>query len=303
MAQDATEAMGELMNAVGGVPEGLIATANAYIAADASSTPGNGSNWQKLPVPGYGATRFPRPDQSSANGYMDIETVERNPAWVSLQQLNNPFQLLMDFFPRGHQDLLTTARDAWQAISARVDDLSQDLNTVLDSLTVNQNATTTPRGGSFPGRLTQQQVGGWRKAMVSYCNAIRGASEFGSQGLPAHPPGLIGKCADELAALCDKHIAAINTTRSKIEHRLADGAGVVILGAILSETADRELRARHRHRPHRGYERQQHGGQRARRPDHLEVQPEPQPALLRDDLLPDELSSPPLRWSGPESVR
>ena len=233
IAQDMVNGICDLLASIGGVPEGLITTANNYAAADAASTPGGSA--QHVAVPAYGAVSLPRPAQSSDHGYLDIETFGSNPGFVAVKQIGDPLQFLMDFFPRGHQDKLTDAANALTKISSELNSTSTALDGALASITVDGSMSSYDRDDPDRGQLTTVQVKTWRDAMVKYCNRIWGSAAWGTKGLPAHPLGLIGTCADELAKLCHTHIDAINRTRSALEERLIEAGAAAVLGALLSE--------------------------------------------------------------------
>ena len=233
ITQDMVNGICDLMASLGGVPEGLITTANNYAAADAASTPGGSA--QHVAVPAYGAVSLPRPAQSSDHGYLDIESFGGNPGFVAIKQIADPFQFLMDFFPRGHQDRLTEAASALEKISSELNDTAQALNDALASITVDSGMSSFDKKNPGRGKLSTNQVNTWREAMIKYCNRIWGNAAWGTGGLPDHPLGLIGKCADELAKLCHTHIDAINQTRSALEERLVAAGAAAVLGALLAE--------------------------------------------------------------------
>lgn len=233
IAQDMVNGIGDLLASLGGVPEGLITTANNYAAADAASTPGGSA--QHVSVPAYGAVNLPRPAQSSDHGYLDIESFSGNPGFVAIKQIGDPMQFLMDFFPRGHQDKLTEAATALERISGGLNDAAQALDEALATITVDKGMSSFDKKNPGRGKLTASQVDTWRTAMVKYCGRIWGSAAWGTGSLPDHPLGLIGKCADELAKLCRTHIDAINRTRGALEERLVAAGAAAVLGALLAE--------------------------------------------------------------------
>jgi hypothetical protein len=236
IAQDMVNGICDLLASLGGVPEGLITTANNYAAADAASKPGDSA--QRVAVPAYGAVSLPRPAQSTDHGYLDIETFSGNPGFAAVQQIGDPLQFLMDFFPRGHQDKLAAAATALEKISSEVSTTADSLNDALATITVDRSMSKFDKKNKSRGSLSNNQVDAWRDAMVKYCNRIWGSAAWGSNDLPAHPLGLIGKCADELAQLCRTHINAINQTRSALEERLVAAGIGALLGILLAgETA------------------------------------------------------------------
>jgi hypothetical protein len=236
LADDAVKAAGDLMDSVGGVPEGLVVSANNYAAADAAATPGAPSPAAR-PVPRYGAETFSRPAPSSGGSYLSYHSVSLTVESLASQAAHNPFKLITDLLPTGHQDRLTTAAGALNDLSAQIDELAQNLNAVLTTLTVDSSATSTPRTGQYPGVLNTSQVNTWQTAMSRYCSLIWGwaQAKYGGAGLPNHPLGLAGVAAGELAELCKLHCDAINTTRSALERQLGAAGLAKLIGLATSE--------------------------------------------------------------------
>lgn len=141
----------------------------------------------------------------------------------------------MDFFPRGHQDRLTDAATALEKISSELNSMAVALDDALASITIDDSMSSFDKSNRPRGKLIGTQVKAWRDAMIKYCNRIWGSAAWGTSGLPAHPLGLIGTCADELAKLCHTHIDAINRTRSALEDRLLAAGAAAVLGALLDD--------------------------------------------------------------------
>ncbi|MEZ0094815.1 RNase A-like domain-containing protein [Streptacidiphilus sp. EB129] len=236
VAQDAMSAIGDLMNSVGGVIEGLVLSANTYAAADYASTHGATGGAPSIPVPSYGPETFARPAPATLYGYQDLESWTSNPVETALlQPLDDPIAALTAWFPKGHQDRLIAAAAAWRGIDAEVVALAQGLNTILDGLTVDSSVAKTARGGRWGGLLTSNQVQAWQQGMRKFCNKIWGAKPWGTKGLPAHPLGLAGTCAEQLATMCDDQRQAIDAARSALERQVAGTVLATVVGALLTE--------------------------------------------------------------------
>jgi hypothetical protein len=180
IAHDMVNGICDLLASIGGVPEGLITTANNYAAADAASTPGGSA--QHVAVPAYGTVSLPRPAQSSDHGYLDIETFGSNPGFVAVKQIGDPLQFLMDFFPRGHQDKLTDAANALTKISSELNSTAAALDGALASITIDSSMSKLTRTigrsrkiGRSSGRLVARRR--WSNTAIGYGAAPRGAPE------------------------------------------------------------------------------------------------------------------------------
>lgn len=236
LAYETTQALGDLMNSIGGVIEGFITSANTYEAAEHASTHGASGSPKQVTVPAYGPERFARPAPSCSAGYQDIETLGENfVTTTAALPIKDPIGTLTAWVPKGHQDRLLSAAAAWRGIASHVDRLNQDLNTVLDELTVDTSMSTTGRGGQWAGKLTSNQVSAWRAAMTKFCARIWGKKAWGTGGLPDHPLGLAAVCAEKLADLCDQQRHAIDATRSALERRFTEGLIATIIGALLTD--------------------------------------------------------------------
>ncbi len=236
LAQDVMTAIGDLMDSVGGAIEGLITSANTYAAADYASTHGTGGGAPSVQVPSYGPERFARPAPATLYGYQDLESWADNPVLTAeLLPIDDPIGVLTAWFPKGHQDKLITAAAAWRGIETEINTLCQGLDTILTGLTVDKSVLRTPRGGRYAGLLTDRQVSQWRSGMQKFCDKIWGKPQWGGKGLPAHPLGLAGGCAEQLAKMCDEQRHAIDAARSALETRVTDAAVATIIGALLTE--------------------------------------------------------------------
>jgi Bacterial CdiA-CT RNAse A domain len=236
LAFETVQALGDLMNSIGGVIEGFITSANTYEAADHASTHGASGSPKQVTVPAYGPERFSRPAPSCASGYQDIESLGDNfVTTTAALPITDPLGTLTAWVPKGHQDRLEAAAKAWRAIASDVNTLNTDLNKVLEGLTVDTSITKTARGGRWAGKLDVNQVGSWRGAMTKFCSKIWGTKPWGTRGLPDHPLGLAAGCAAKLADLCDQQREAIDATRSALLRRFTEGAIATIIGLLLSE--------------------------------------------------------------------
>lgn len=235
-------ALSELAACVGGVPEGLIVSANNYAAADAAATPG-AVEPSPQPVPAYGPTWFIRPAPSSGDSYheMSVGSVLGTLVGNAVDTLLDPLDIIKRYLPMGHQDRLIAAENALNALSNGISELAEQLNAVITSLTVSSaphdSPTRNPRGGRFPGLLNTNQVNSWRDAMANFCSKIWGAAKdmYGGAGLPPHPLGLAGVAAQKLAGLCLQHRAAIDRTRSALEDRLGEAGLATLVGLATTE--------------------------------------------------------------------
>jgi hypothetical protein len=236
LAKEAMEAIGDLMDSVGGVIEGLITSANIFSAADHASTHGATGSPKKVAVPSYGPERFERSSSASDPGYQDLESWTGNPVAAALAMpVHDPIGTLTAWMPKGHQDRLISAAGAWRGIASEIQTFSTDLDAVLTALTVDESVKKTPRGGRYPGLLTDAQVSQWRSAMQKFCNKIWGSGPWGTGGLPPHPLGLAGVCAEKLAAMCDEHRQAIDAARSALKTEITEAVLVTVIGILLSE--------------------------------------------------------------------
>ena len=235
LAQDVSTALGTLAGCIGGVPEGLVVSANNYAAADAAATPGAAAPTPE-PVPAYGRTWFTRPAPSSGSTYMSLSATEPFSVLTS-RAMSDPMTILTNYFPTGHQDRLIAAENALGAISQHIDELAEQLNTVLTTLSIDTSAKDVPRVGRFPGKLNTNQINSWQTAIAGFCSKIWGAAKakYGGAGLPDHPLGLAGVAAEKLASLCLAHRSAIDNTRSALEDRLGEAGLATLLGVLGSE--------------------------------------------------------------------
>lgn len=235
LGQDVATALGTLVGCIGGVPEGLVVSANNYAAADAAATPG-GAAPTPQPVPAYGRTWFIRPAPSSGGTYMSPSMTEPFEVLAS-RAASDPMTILTNYFPTGHQDRLIAAENALGAISQHIDELAEQLNAVLTTLSIDSSAKDVPRAGRFPGVLNTNQINSWQTAIGGFCSKIWGAAKakYGGAGLPAHPLGLAGVAAEKLASLCLEHRSAIDNTRSALEDRLGEAGLATLIGVLGSE--------------------------------------------------------------------
>jgi hypothetical protein len=235
LARDVVSALATLAGCIGGVPEGLVVSANNYAAADAAATPGAPASSPRA-VPSYGPTWFIRPAPSSGSTYMSLSATEPFEVLAS-RAVSDPLTILTNYFPTGHQDRLIAAESALNAISQHIDELAEQLNNVLTTLSIDTSAKDVPRVGRFPGVLNTNQVNSWQTAIANFCSRIWGAAKakYGGRGLPAHPLGLAGVAAEKLAALCLEHRSAIDRTRSALENRLGDAGLATLLGLLGTE--------------------------------------------------------------------
>jgi len=235
LAEDLATALGTLAGCIGGVPEGLVVSANNYAAADAAATPGAPAPTPQ-PVPAYGRTWFIRPAPSSGGTYMSVSVTEPFEVLAG-RAVSDPMTILTNYFPTGHQDRLIAAESALGAISQHIDELAEQLDDVLATLSIDSSAKAVPRTGRFPGVLNTNQINSWQTAIGNFCSKIWGSApaKYGGAGLPAHPLGLAAVAAEKLASLCLEHRSAIDRTRSALEDRLGDAGLATLIGLLGSE--------------------------------------------------------------------
>ena len=122
---------------------------------------------------------------------MSVSSVLGTLAGDALNALLDPLDFIKLYLPMGHQDRLSAAENALNALSREIDELAEQLNNELTLLTASSapeySATRIPRTGRFPGVLNTNQVSSWRDAVANFCAKIWGSAKdmYGGRGLPA----------------------------------------------------------------------------------------------------------------------
>ncbi len=212
-----------LVMALGGVTEGLTVTANHFVTAEWHSTHGADPVPVK-PVPQYHDFTYHAPASASGVGYQNLASFP-----FHIAEDIATLQFILKIFPRGHQDRLRTAQGLWKRAATAVGDLSYQVNSILQALTIDDHAA-----GVRPG-LTQGRVDTWQAAMKQFCSRIWGTAPWDGPNANPAPLHVLGNAATDLANSCASHAHAIDETRSRLEARMGEAAFATLLALVLGE--------------------------------------------------------------------
>ncbi|MCP2342537.1 RNase A-like domain-containing protein [Actinomadura rupiterrae] len=206
LAQQMVITWERLVIALGGVCEGLTTTANNFVTADWHSKHGAGPVAGTKPVPQFHDFTYKRPASASGSGYLDASS------FGGQLMSDAAFGALLKDFPRGHPDRLYRAAGQWRNAATAVQSLSAEVNRILDTITIDSQATGR-RG------ITGQTVDTWQKQMRTFCSRIWGKAPWDGTNSSDAPLHILGQASIALATMCEHHAAATTQTRNALRQR------------------------------------------------------------------------------------
>lgn len=227
----------DLVEALAGVALGLVASANNFSKADHQSSVGQSGQPETQPRPAVIDIPRTRPAPASGGAYLDLTG---DTTGFLLHAVPRSLEGLAALVPTGHQDRLLTAASAWRQIAEDAGQLSLQLNSAIDQITISDSAQAKLAGRGVPN--PSGTIGSWQDAMRQFVSRIWGSRPWlASSGTSSAPLEIMGECAAALGNGCIELANAIDVTRSKLEHRMGDLAFAVLLEIVFSETGPLDI--------------------------------------------------------------